>query len=42
MKFLLGKSDTMSKPIFLITKNLLSVLSVVLTIAFVFVLEARV
>jgi len=42
MKFLLGKSDKISEPVFAMTKYLLSVLSIALTTAFVFVLETRV
>ena len=42
MKFLLGKSDKISKTAFLKLKYLLSVLSVALTTAFVVVLETRV
>jgi hypothetical protein len=42
MKFLLEKSDTISTPVFVMIKYLLSVLSIALTTAFVFVLETRV
>jgi len=42
MKLLHGKSDTLSKPVFKTLKYLLSVLSIVLTSAFVVALETRV
>ena len=42
MKFIRGKSDTISEPVFVILKYLLSVLSIVLTTAFVVVLETKV
>jgi len=42
MKFLRGKSDTISEPVFKTLKHLLSVLSIVLTTAFVVALETRV
>jgi hypothetical protein len=41
MKFLLGKSDKISKSAFLAFKYLLSVLSIAFTTAFVVVLETR-
>jgi hypothetical protein len=42
MKSLLGNSDTINEPVFVITKYLLSVLSIALTITFVFILETRI
>ena len=42
MKFVPGKTDTISTPLFVLTKYLLSMLSIVLTIAFVFMLETQV
>lgn len=42
MKFLYEKSDTISEPVFVKLKYLLSVLSIVLTTAFVVALETRV
>ena len=42
MKFLSGKSDTISESVFKTLKYLFSVLSIVLTSAFVVVLETRV
>jgi hypothetical protein len=42
MKFLLGKSDAISTPVFVMIKYLLSALSIALTTAFVFFLETRV
>jgi hypothetical protein len=39
MKFLFGKSDTISKSTFVMIKYILSVLSIVLTSAFVIALE---
>lgn len=42
MKFLFGKFDAISKPLFVMIKYLLSVLSIVLTTAFVIALETRV
>ena len=42
MKLLHGKSDTISEPVFVTLKYLLSVLSIALTTAFVVALETRV
>ena len=42
MKFLSGKSDSISEAVFKTLKYLLSVLSIVLTTAFVVALETRV
>ena len=41
MNILSGKSDTISEPVFVALKYLLSVLSIVLTTAFVVVLETK-
>jgi len=41
MNILSGKSDTISEPVFVTLKYLLSVLSIVLTTAFVVVLETK-
>ncbi len=42
MKSLLGKSDTINEPVFVITKYLLSVLSIALSSTLVFILETRI
>ena len=41
MNYLRGKSDTISEPVFVTLKYMLSVLSIVITTSFVVVLETK-